>query len=138
MAADAKAVVQRYMDDLWNNRNPAAAEEILADDLVWIHPTLGNGRGRQAALDFIKEMREAFPDMEGTIRSMVAEGDQVTIHWGATGTHQRRYRGAAPTGQRLTWEGATLYRVADGRIVEHRAFPDGTIPGSPHSIVQRG
>ncbi len=138
MAEDAKAVVQRYMDELWNNRNPAAVNEILADDLVWIHPTLGNGRGRQAAMDFITEMREAFPDLEGTIRSIVAEGDQVTIHWGATGSHRRPYRGVAPTGQRLTWEGVTLYRVVDGRIVEHRAFPDSTTPGSPHHIAHRG
>ena len=138
MAEDAKAVVQRYMDELWNNRNPAAVDEILADDLVWIHPTLGNGRGRQAAMDFIKEMREAYPDLEGTIRSLVAEGDQVTAHWEATGSHLGPYRGVAPTGQRLTWEGVTLYRVVDGRIVEHRAFPHTTAQGSPHHIAQCG
>ncbi|HEY7060881.1 MAG TPA: ester cyclase [Chloroflexota bacterium] len=138
MAEDTKAVVRRYMDELWNNRNPAAADEILADDLVWIHPTLGNGQGRQAAMDFIKEMREAYPDLEGRIRSLVAEGDQVTAHWEATGSHRGPYRGAAPTGQRLTWEGVSLYRVVNGRIVEHRAFPDTTAQGSPHHIAQRG
>ena len=136
MADDPKAVVQRYMDDLWNDRNPAAADEILAADLVWIHPTLGNRQGRQAAADFIKEMRAAFPDMKGTIRSLVAEGDQVTAHWEATGTHQGPYRGAAPTGQPVTWEGVSLYRVKDGRITEHRAFPNSTAHGSPHHIAQ--
>jgi steroid delta-isomerase-like uncharacterized protein len=136
MADDAKTVVQRYMDELWNNGNPAAADEILAADLVWIHPTLGNGQGRQAAMGFIKEMRDAFPDMQGTIRSLVAEGDRVTAHWEATGSHRGPFRGAAPTGQRVTWEGVTLYRVVDGRIVEHRAFPNTTPPGNPHQIAQ--
>ncbi len=138
MASEPKAVVQRFMDDLWNGRNPAAAEEILADDLVWIHPTHGNARGRQAAMDIITEMRAAFPDMDTTIRAMIAEGDQVMTHWSCTGTHQGPYRGAAPTGQRVTWEGAVLHRVANGRIVEHRAFPDSSARGGPHDIVVRG
>jgi hypothetical protein len=61
MTQDSKALVQRFMDDVWNNRNPSAAQEILADDFVWHHPTLGDRRGRAAALEAIVEHR-AFPD----------------------------------------------------------------------------
>jgi len=138
VAQDPKAVVRRFIEEVWDGRNPAAAEEILADDLVWIHSTHGNGRGRQAALEVIKEMRAAYPDMETTILHMVADGDHVMTHWAATGTHQGHYRGVAPTGKRLQWEGAVRHRVVDGRIVEHRAFPDSTTRGGPHDIALRG
>lgn len=103
----------------------------------WIHPTLGNRRGRQAALAMIQEMRAAYPDMETTIRQMVAEGDHVMTPWAATATHRGPYRGVAPTGERLHWEGAVRHRVVDGRIVEHRAFPDCTTRGTPHDIALR-
>ncbi len=50
-----------------------------------------------------------------TVIHMLAEGDMVATHWSITGTHHQPYRGAAPSAQRLTWEGVTLHRVADGQ-----------------------
>ncbi len=137
MAAAPKAVLQRYVEDVWGNRNPTAAEDMLAADLVWHHPTLGERQGREAALEAIREMRAAFPDMVITVKRMAAEGDWAMAYWSATGTHRHPYRGVAPSGQEVTWEGAVLSRVVDGRIVETRAFPDTTTPGSPHEILVR-
>ena len=137
MAADPKTVVRRFHDDLWNNPNPAAAETLLAKDLVWHHPVWGERRGHQAALETIREMRAAYPDLMVTVKHIVAEGDLVATHWSVTGTHRQPYRGVAPSEQRLTWEGANLSRVVDGRIVELWSFPHITTHGSPHEILHR-
>ncbi len=137
MAVDPKTVVRRFHDDLWNNPNPAAAEAILAEDLVWHHPTLGESQGHQAALETIREQRAAYPDLVVTVKHIVAEGDLVATHWSVTGTHRQPYRGVAPSEQRLTWEGANLSRVVDGRIVELWSFPHTTTPGSPYEILHR-
>ncbi len=137
MATDAKTIVRRFDDELWNNRNPAAAETILAEEVVWHHPTFGEIRGRQAMLEVIREIHEAYPDLVDTVKHMLAEGDMVATHWSITGTHRQPYRGAAPSAQRLTWEGVTLHRVLDGRIVEMWGFPHTTTHGSPHEILHR-
>ncbi|HLH24326.1 MAG TPA: ester cyclase [Chloroflexota bacterium] len=136
MAEDAKTVVRRFMDEVWNHQNPGAGAEILAEDVRWYNPSLGDRQGREAVLAAIAEMRAAYPDLALTVKTMLAEGDQVVTYWAATGTRRHPYRGAPPTGQQVTWEGAALSRVADGRIVEHRAFPHPT-PGSPHEVVSR-
>ncbi len=72
-----------------------------------------------------------------TVIHMLAEGDMVATHWSITGTHHQPYRGATPSAQRLTWEGVTLHRVLDGRIVEMWGFPHTTTQGSPHEILHR-
>jgi hypothetical protein len=45
MATDIKTIVRRFDEELWNNPNPAAAKTILADEVVWHHPTFGETRG---------------------------------------------------------------------------------------------
>ena len=50
MAADPKTIARRFDDDLWQNPDPAVAEAIPAEDVVWHHPTWGESRGRQALL----------------------------------------------------------------------------------------
>ncbi len=137
MATDPKAIVRRFHDELWNKRNQAAVETILAEKVVWHHPTFGEIRGRQALLEVIREMHAAYADLMTTETHMLAEDDMVASHWSATGTHRQPYRGRAPSTQRLTWEGVTLHRVADGRIVEMWGFPHTTIHGSPHEILHR-
>lgn len=137
MAEDPKAIVQRFWDEVWNNRNPAAAQELLAENFVWETPSLGTHRGRAQAMDALGEIRAAYPDMVLTVEEMIAEGDKVTTAWVNTATHRGPYRGVAPTGQNVRWAGITIHRIADGKIVEHRAFADTTARGGPHEIATR-
>ncbi len=134
MAADPKTIARRFDDDLVNNPTPAVAEAILAEDVVWHHPTFGEIRGRLAAVEALREIRAAYPDVVDTLKHQVAEGDLVANHWSLTGTHRQPYRGAAPSGQQVTWEGVGLHRVMDGRIVEMWTFPHPN-PGTPHEII---
>jgi predicted ester cyclase len=58
------------------------------------------------------------PDFHVTIEDMVTEGDKVASRWTASGTHQGEFLGIRPTGNHATWTGITIYRIADGKIVE--------------------
>jgi steroid delta-isomerase-like uncharacterized protein len=137
MAAEPKAVVRRFWEEIWNHRNPPAAEELMAEDFVFHTPTLGTHAGRAQTLAVFAEIRTAFPDMSLEILEMIAEGGTVVTYWRTTATHCAPYCGVAPTGQQVTWSGLALHRVVDGRIVEHRAFPDTRAPGGPHEIASR-
>jgi len=53
-----------------------------------------------------------------TVRDQIAEGDRVATHWSGEGTHQGEFMGIVPTGKRVTVRGISLYRLADGKIVE--------------------
>src|SRR5262249_9404978 len=60
----------------------------------------------------------AFPDLEVTLEDVIAEGDRVAVRWRFVATHAGLAFGLAPTHQRVTVRGSTLFAFKDGRIVE--------------------
>ena len=72
----------------------------------------------EAYLKHLTEIRMAFPDLVITPRDLVAEGDRVAVRWSCAGTHRAPLGGLPPTGRRVAFDGMSVYRVADGRIVE--------------------
>jgi len=59
-----------------------------------------------------------------TILDLLAEGNQVAIHWRVEGTHQGDYLGVAATSKPVTYQGIALLRVEDGKIVDDIAYWD--------------
>src|SRR5258708_1775869 len=53
--------------------------------------------------DYFASMFAAIPDFTLEVESMVAEGDQVAVHWHAGGTFDgtRKFQGLAPNGRRV-------------------------------------
>src|SRR5262249_57569332 len=129
--------VQGVRGGVWNRRDPAAAAALIADDVVWHHTTLGDRRGRAAFLEAVHELRSAFPDTKISVQAIAVDGDRVMVQWEATGSHQAPFRGAAASGQPVTWSGTVVDRVVDGKIVEGWTFVDHRPPGSPHEIATR-
>jgi steroid delta-isomerase-like uncharacterized protein len=70
------------------------------------------------------EAREAFPDMRVTVEDLIAEGDKVTARVTMRGTHQGEFQGIAPTGKRVEVEAIDMFRINDGKIVEHWGHAD--------------
>jgi predicted ester cyclase len=69
-------------------------------------------------------MYATFGNMRFTILDIIAEGDQVALHWRIDATHQGDYLGVAATGKQVTYQGIALLRIADGKIVEDIAYWD--------------
>lgn len=69
----------------------------------------------------LESLHIAFPDLNGTLSEMVAEGDRVAYRWVSVGTHEGSYMGVPPTLKRVTATGINITRLEDGRIVEEWA-----------------
>ena len=65
-----------------------------------------------------REERTAFPDMQGEIKHIVAEGDLVMVHWTMWGTNTQPGMGLPATGKPFKVSGMTLFRFKDGKISE--------------------
>ena len=118
MSDDAKAVFNRYAEELWNKRNEAAIDELIAPDFVG---RLGGGPdilGVEGYKQFFTAVFAAFPDCRATVEQMLAEGDRVAAHWSFQGTHQGEYAGIAATGKNVTSTTTAIYRIANGKIAE--------------------
>jgi steroid delta-isomerase-like uncharacterized protein len=58
------------------------------------------------------------------IEEQVAEGDKIATLWRARGTHQGNFGGIPATGKSMEIFGITMFRVADGKVLESWGFAD--------------
>ena len=68
---------------------------------------------------FFSAVKEAFPDFVLNIDSLVTKGDRVMARYTISGTHKGNFLGLAPTHQKTTISGIDLFRLNDGKVVEH-------------------
>ena len=116
-----KALVVRFVEEFWSRGNLAAADELMAPDVVIHSPEVGGIAGLQA---FNTALRTAFPDWYSTAEELVAEEDRVAERWTGRGTHQGEFQGIPPTGRQVAVPGVVFYRIRDGKIVEFRGSFD--------------
>ena len=70
------------------------------------------------------EAREGFPDLGITIEDVMAEGDRVAARVVMRGTHRGEFQGIAPTGKPVEVKAMDMFRIANGKIVEHWGHAD--------------
>jgi len=66
-------------------------------------------------------MNGAFPDVVVTEEDLIASGDKVVERSSAVATHKGSIMGAPPTNKKIHWSEIHIYRLKDGKIVEHWA-----------------
>jgi len=119
MSDQNKAVVERFIDEVWNAHNLDGIDQCIAEDHVDHDPArAGTPQGRDGMREFVAAYLTAFPDAHVTIDELVAEGDLVTARWHATGTHQGELMGMPATGRSIDITGIGIDRIADGKIAE--------------------
>ncbi|WP_017604178.1 ester cyclase [Nocardiopsis alkaliphila] len=61
----------------------------------------------------------AFPDLRLDVRSIIAEGDRVTLRITVTATNKDEFLGEPATGRGVRWFMVEELRFVDGKVVEH-------------------
>lgn len=110
-----KALQRRYVEEL-NRGNAAFVEDYLHPDYVY-HGPMGDLDKEQFAQSHAAVMA-AFPDLQLTIESQVAEDDKVVMRWTGRGRHEGEFQGVAATGKEVTITGITISRLEGDREVE--------------------
>jgi steroid delta-isomerase-like uncharacterized protein len=119
-----KEVVRRYQEAS-NANDLGALDALVARDVVSHNPTPGLPPGLEGGKLAHRATLAAFPDLHYHIEDLVAEGDRVALRFTLHCTHQGEFMGLAPTGKEITLSGISIFRLADGKIVEHWAVQDG-------------
>jgi steroid delta-isomerase-like uncharacterized protein len=112
-----KAIVRRYVEAVWNARNLAVIDEVIAPG--FIQHSAGVPPGRDGVTHFFRMIDTAFPDARMTIEDIFAEGDRVVWRFSIHATHTGPFQGIPPTGTSVTITGMNIVRMADGLIVEN-------------------
>jgi predicted SnoaL-like aldol condensation-catalyzing enzyme len=120
-----KAIARRVWDEVFNKRDLALADELVAADAINHEAPPGvPARGPESLKAAVTWLSAAFPDMHMAIDDVIAEGDKVVLQTTMSGTHQGPFWGIAPTGRRFAQHHVHVVRLADAKVVEHWAVRD--------------
>lgn len=121
---DLKSLGRRFYDEVFNNGDVAALDELLADDFVEHEEVSGFAPDKAGVTEFFSMMHRAFPDISVEVEAMAVDGDQLFTHAMMRGTHQGEFMGVPATGRRVEVGLADRIRFRDGRAVEHWGVTD--------------
>jgi steroid delta-isomerase-like uncharacterized protein len=118
-AAENKALVRRFYEEVWDKGNLEVCDEVFADDYLRhdlrpTEPAPGPEGQKQIAADF----RSAFPDLRVEVDILVAEDDYVVGRWTASGTHRGPWGAVEPTGRRVTFSAVNIFRFQNGKVAD--------------------
>jgi predicted ester cyclase len=120
MSESNKAIVRRYRE-IHNNDEMDKLDEVLAPDFV-PHTTMPGmpWNGLESARQVHLLARASFPDMKVATEDLVAEGDKVVERWIQSQTHSGApFMSIPPSNKPIVMTGISIYRIANGKIVEH-------------------
>jgi ketosteroid isomerase-like protein len=116
-ATENKALVKRFLDALTNG-DVAGAAACFDAERYYSHSWGGD---LETTWERMKAARRAggLTFVEGESVALVADGDRVVHHSFARMRHTGDALGVATTGREVTFHSLEIWRVADGKIVEH-------------------
>ncbi len=127
MPTDNAALLRRYFEDFWGQRDFGLASDLFATTFVFHAPIVP--AGIQGADEYrqrvVAPLLTAFPDLQFTPGEAVTEADRVAMPFLMSGTHQGPFEGIPPTGKQFAVPGMVLARVAGGKVEELRGVFDG-------------
>lgn len=112
------ALVQDFYDRLWHRGDERAAPELLTTDFTFRGSLGPSMHGHEPFLGYVRAVRGALSDYTCEIVACVAEGEQAFARMRFSGTHSGPFLGHAPTGKRVSWQGAALFTFRGGRIAD--------------------
>jgi steroid delta-isomerase-like uncharacterized protein len=119
---DNRQIVQRFMDECWNQGNLNTVMELVADNCRYHDPVFPSlTSGAENIKNHIQTCRNGFPDLMFTIDDTIAERDEVVVHWTGTGTHKGQFLGMPPTNKKASVTGTSIFRLEGSKIVEEWA-----------------
>ena len=125
MSEENKELVRRHFEEIFNQKNLDACDELMAEDYVENAPAPfeqaapGRVNGPHAMRETARWLIDQFPDITMAIEAIVAEGDIVVVRVLSEGTNLGPMGPMPPTGKRFSARQSHWYRIVDGKLAEH-------------------
>ena len=142
-----KETIRRIYDELWNGRRLEVADEVIAAGAVNYDTGLApQPFGPEEMKGTVGMVTAGFPDNRHEVEDVIAEGDTVVLRCTLTGTNDGPFMGMPATGKKIKVNEIHIYRLKDGKAVEHRVGRDdlgamrqlGVIPDSAPAPASHG
>jgi steroid delta-isomerase-like uncharacterized protein len=119
-----KALVRRFVDEIFVQGRPEAVDELLADDFVphtW--PFTGDGKADLKAT--IERVSKGLTNPVFTIEDMLAEDDRVAVRLTGGARQTGPFMGMPPSDRSYSIGEIHIFRIREGKVTEHWHQFDG-------------
>ncbi|MBI0584770.1 MAG: ester cyclase [Methanomassiliicoccus sp.] len=113
-----KAIVRQGFEEIANAHDPGKLKKFIADDFI-DHSIFGRSDTYDEKVRNENDLNTAFPDYRIEIIDIMAEGDKVVTRSIFTGTHTGDFAGVPGTGRKFSIVEIDIFRMEDGKAVEH-------------------
>jgi predicted ester cyclase len=124
VSARNKQITRRVLEELFENGNLDAAEELVHPDFVNHEAPPGNPQGPAGLKETVAWLRGLWGPMHADIEDEICEGDKVVARVTMHGRHLGEFLGKPPTGREYAVEHIHIWRLEDGRVIEHWSVRD--------------
>ena len=139
LEVDNKALTQRIYDEVFSAGKIDVVDELVAEDVVEHEEFPGIPPGREGMKQFVRMIKDGFPDLSFTPQDVIAAGDRVVARVRITGTHRGEFIGIAATNKNVDVQAIDILRLENGKVVEHWGVTDqlammqqlGVVPQEP-------
>jgi predicted ester cyclase len=111
----------KALHHIWNTGDLTLIDSVYARDFLAHWPAsseVPERRGIEGIRFGVGRIRTAFPDWHEEVLDVFGSGDRVASRYVSTGTHTGAFWGIEPTRHRIEIQEISIFRIADGRIVE--------------------
>jgi predicted ester cyclase len=119
-----KQVVRRVLDELFDKGDLDAADELIHPDFVNHEAPADNPQGPEGLKETISWLRGLWGPMRAEIEDEISEGDKVVARVTMHGHHVGEFLGKQPTGEGFATKQIHIYRIEDGKVIEHWSVRD--------------
>ena len=113
-----KATALRFIEGVFVKQDPNAVDELAADDFT-AH-TFGDMQpGREPLKEAMQRAGAGVTDAKFEIHDVIAEKDRVAVRLTTSARHTGKFMGIEPSGNEYTIDEIHIFRVDDGKVLEH-------------------
>jgi predicted SnoaL-like aldol condensation-catalyzing enzyme len=117
-AEQNKQIVHQLYEEVFQKHRLELVDRFIDDAYVQHNPDLP--AGKKGFVEFHKVFFAAIPDAFPAVNEIVAEGDLVWVYNTITGTHTGSgFAGLEPTGNKIKYDVVDMFRLRDGKLVDH-------------------
>jgi predicted ester cyclase len=124
MYEENKRITRRVLEELFEKGHLHAAEELIHPKFVNHEAPPDNPQGPEGLKETVTWLRGLWGPMRAEIDDEICEGDKVVARVTIHGHHVGEFLGMAPTGKPYAAEQIHIWRIADGKVIEHWSVRD--------------
>ncbi|HEY7266787.1 MAG TPA: ester cyclase [Solirubrobacterales bacterium] len=124
MSEENKQTTRRLLEELFERGDMDAADGLVHPDFINHEAPPGSPQGPEGLKETVTWLRELWGPMRFEIEDEICEGDKVVARVVMHGKHVGEFLGKAPTGEEFATKQIHIWRLEDGRVIEHWSVRD--------------